>query len=192
MTTAALSRSTYDTETVERALWALALHAGSPQQASEALAEQGISIAKQTLHRWKTQHAERYEQVRKEASSQIADRIASEAEAFMLAAAETERLALRKLHEQIENDQIKDVSSALRNITTSKALNNDKIASPLRGRPSVVVERRTADEALKRLERLAASVDSSAEEIQDARSVVTSGDPTRGARPPATSLEAPS
>lgn len=157
--------SRHSTEDVEKALWTLALNAGSPTQASEALAQQGLHIPKQTLDRWKKhQYAQRYQEICNQASAEIANRVATEAEQFMLAAAQTERLALRKLHEQLEQGEIKDISSALRNITTSKALNNDKIASPLRGRPTNVTEHRTIEQALKQLGNL---IDSTATDITD-------------------------
>lgn len=147
--------SNFDTATIERALLMLALHAGSPTRASEALQAQGIRITKQTLHEWKnTRHAERYAEVCKDASNQLADRIAAEAEQFMLHASRVELKALEKLEADLDADKVKDVASALRNITTAKALNNDKIASPLRGRPTVIRQDKTAEEAIARLERL--------------------------------------
>jgi hypothetical protein len=142
----------YDTETIDRALWTIALHAGSANQASEALEAQGISIPRQTLHRWKTQqHPERYEEICKEASARLVERIAAEAEQFMLHASRVELKALERLEAQLDAGEVKDTASALRNITTAKALNNDKIASPLRGRPSIIHEHRNADAILREL-----------------------------------------
>lgn len=145
----------HDTETIERALLMIALHGGSPTQASQALRKQGVRISKQTLHDWKTaRYPERYQEICDEASSQLANRIAAEAEQFMVHASRVELKALRALEADLEAGQIKDVASALRNITTAKALNNDKIASPLRGRPTIIRQDKTAEEAIARLERL--------------------------------------
>jgi hypothetical protein len=54
--------------------------------------------------------------------------------------AQAEVALAEKLVEALERDELpaKELSGALRNITTSKALQVDKLSSPLRGRPTVI------------------------------------------------------
>lgn len=82
---------------------------------------------------------------------------------------EIERLAAEKLAIALENDQIpaKDLPSALQRLTTAKAINIDKILV-MSGRPTQVVEHRSAAELVRRLARLGAVIDGSAEEVTEA------------------------
>ena len=147
----------YDTETIERGLWTLALHAGRPTAAAEALQAQGVHIDKQTLHRWKTeQHAARYEEIRNEAAQEIALRVAADAEESMLRAGELERKLFDHINTALDAGQIKpgDLAPTLKNVTTTKSLNNDKISAPIRGRPSVITETRDTDSILRKLKSL--------------------------------------
>jgi hypothetical protein len=175
-----IARTRYDAGTVERALWALALNGGNGARTVDHLAAQGIHVPRTTILTWREVHADRYAKIQAEASDQLAEKIAADAEAFMVNAARVEALALEKLGEQIEAGQVKDVGSALRNVSTSKALNNDKIASPLRGRPSRIVEDRTPEQSFKRLAKLVPGliVDSTAQEIQDAETIERPASPS--------------
>src|SRR5687768_9037729 len=102
----------YNHEETERALWTLALNGGR----YEATAEQ-VGIPKQTLWRWANSvHAERYEQIRNEASEKIAQRVAADAEATMLMAGDLERDLLARMQHSLAAGEIKpsDYSNALR------------------------------------------------------------------------------
>lgn len=161
-------RRRYTLEDIERGLWTLALNAGREDAAVEALKAQGHNIPKGTLGSWaRRDHVERYEEIKQEASHQIAQRVAAQAEQFMLAAGEVEMLALQKLKGEIEQDQIegKDLAGALRNVSTSKALNNDKISAPIRGRPTQITEHRDAAQIVAELKKLGVVVEGTAQEL---------------------------
>lgn len=170
-----MSRRSFTTEQIEQALWTLALHAGKPTAASEALKSQGLTISKQLLHDWQTErHAERYEQIRQEAAHTIALKVAADAEQTMLQAGELERRILDQMQTALEAGELKpaDLSGALRNVTTTKALNNDKISAPIRGRPSVITEHRSVDDIARKLEQLGV-IEGTAVEVSSAHELTS-------------------
>ena len=162
--------ATYTTEDIERGLLALALNAGRPTAAARDLEAQGHPIAFQRLHDWKHKHAQRYAEIQHEVKDKISERVAADAEAFLLRSAQTEHALLDKLDQALEADKIKpsEIATTMRNLATSRALANDKIIGPLRGRPQVVEHRHNADELLRKLQSLKVrAIDSTATEIQD-------------------------
>lgn len=145
----------------QRAFVALALAGGNSVKAAPL-----CGLGESTLRRWRREFAEEYERVRHELAPRLERVAVSEAYARVVELGELEALAIRKLQAAIEEDKIpaRDLPSALRNITTSKAINVDKILA-LSGRPTSVVEHRSAGELVRRLAALGAVVDGSATEI---------------------------
>lgn len=136
----------YSPEEVERGLAALVI-AGSSPRASEV-----TGIPASTLKTWRHAHAERYEQLRHELEPQIARTIAAEAEAIAQKLSEREhQLADALTPEAISQLKPAEVAATLRNVTTSKALQVDKISSPLRERPSHVQQNTSIDELTRRM-----------------------------------------
>lgn len=133
-------------EDIERGLSALVI-AGSSTRASEV-----TGIPATTLKTWKQKHADRYEQLRHELEPQIARTIAAEAEAIAQKLSEREhQLADALTPEAISQLKPSEIAATLRNVTTSKALQVDKISSPLRERPSHVQHTSSPDEIVTRL-----------------------------------------
>jgi hypothetical protein len=163
----------YSDEEIERGLTQLALAAGNRELAHEQTKALGKPIPAETLRTWATkQHRDRYLKIREEQAPRIATRIANEAEDLAVDLAQAERATLKVYLEKVHELKPSEIAGALRNITTSKSLNIDRIASPLRGRPTQVVEHRDATELWTKLRQLLPQAfDSTAEEIVDAEVV---------------------
>lgn len=141
----------YDEAHVQAGLTQIALNAGNHRNAHKALAAMGYHIPPGTLEDWKNRtHADRYQQVRDELVPQVHARIAEECEDNARLAAEIEALALEATRQQLATGDLKDASSAARNMATVRGINIDK-ASLLRGRPTSIVETRDATEVLRSL-----------------------------------------
>lgn len=170
--TAIQTRSNYDEETRERALHRLAINGGNCRRTSRELKAQGINISDKALGAWmNTRHRDRYMVIREETKETIAEHIAADAEQLAVQIAEAEQLALTATINAIQTGDLdpKELSGALRNLTTSKALQIDKIASPLRGRPTTIHEHRNPTEIIAKLNQLAPGlvIDSTAKDITD-------------------------
>jgi transposase-like protein len=165
------TRTRYSLEDRERGLAALVI-AGSSIRASEVT---GISDA--TLRTWKQENPDRYEALRHELEPQVARTIAAEAETIALKLSQVEHdLADALTPDVIGALKPSDVASTLRNVSTSKALQVDKISSPLRERPSHVQHSTGVDELVSKLNRaLGFDVTSTAVELES-RSLTTESD----------------
>jgi hypothetical protein len=120
-------------EEIERGLTALIL-AGSSTRASE---ETGIPDG--TLRSWKRDYADQYDRLCNDLEPRVVQKIAAEAESIVLSIADRERQIIESLtDDQIHRLEPKDKAATLRNLSTSKALQIDKLSSPLRERPSHV------------------------------------------------------
>jgi hypothetical protein len=144
-----------------KALAALALCGGNSLRAAEM-----TGIADRKLRAWRHRYADDYERIRRDLAPRLEACAIDELQAFVVQAAATKLLALQKTHEALESDAIpaRDLPAALRNITTAEAISVDKILA-LSGRPTSVVEHRSAAELVSRLARLGAVVDGTASEI---------------------------
>lgn len=135
-------------EDKERGLAALVI-AGSSFKASEI-----TGIPPSTLRDWKSENRERYEQLRHELEPQVARTIAAEAETIALRLTDREHALIDALDDNaIGTLKPADVAAALRNIGTAKALQIDKLSSPLRERPSHVQQGHSPDELVNRMAR---------------------------------------
>ncbi len=162
--------SSYTKEDVDRALTAIALYGGSSRRAARYLNDNGHPIPRETIDRWaRISHTARYDEIRNHQAPLIAERIASEAEAVALRASRIEHMIIDRIEEQLPNIPAEKLPETLRNITTTKSLNVDKVASPLRGRPSRITEVRDVSDILRSLENKLPkpAVDSTAEDITD-------------------------
>ncbi len=161
----------YSLEDRELALRTLAL-AGNRYEAATALLNKNTTgnlqnLPKQTLWRWANeQYQDRYEEIRTEVSDQVAQRVANQAEEIALAAGALELQLMEDLAAKRHDLDAKDVAGALRNVTTTKSLNIDKVASPIRGRPTIIHADRSAEEIFRALKALEPNliIDSTAEE----------------------------
>jgi len=131
---------------VERALTALALAGDNAVRASAT-----IGIPDRTLRDWRQKYRDRYDEIRLELAPQIEQQIVQEARAFAITAGQAERELLQATLEATRNGTIKDPASALRNITTSKALQIDKVLQ-LEGRPTKTTLHLTSEDVLNSLQ----------------------------------------
>lgn len=145
----------------QRAFLALALAGGNAARAAA-----GLDVGERSLQRWRRSHAEEYERVRRELAPQLEAVAVSEAYERVLELGRLEALVAAKLEAAVEAGEIpaRDLPGALRNITTSKAINVDKILA-LSGRPTQVVEHRSATDIVRRLAALGAVTDASVVEL---------------------------
>jgi transposase-like protein len=140
-------RTRYSLEDRERGLAALVI-AGSSIRASEV-----TGIQASTLREWKMDHPERYEALRHDLEPQVARTIAAEAESLAQRIASLEHRTIDHIEATIDELKPSEAAGALRNLTTSKALNVDKVSSPLRERPSHVQHNTGVDELVSKLNR---------------------------------------
>jgi len=155
----------YSPDTLELALNVLAMEGGRPRRTSELLATQGIHIPHQTLGDWKERWADRYHEICTNLQEQRAERMANAAEDVAIRAATLELELLDQLANQKSQLKPAETASAIRNVTTTKTLNVEKVINPLRNRPSHITEVRNADEILRALEaKLPKAIDTTATE----------------------------
>ncbi|WP_259314917.1 hypothetical protein [Capillimicrobium parvum] len=160
-----MRRRVYTEHDQAEALMMLAVCRGNAEEARRRMKARGDDPPPaSTLNMWRTAQADRYEDIRSEISVKITAEVANQAEEIMLEAGELEREMLARIREELPNIKPGELPGALRNVTTTKALNNDKIAGPIRGRPTVITEHRDATQILAELQRLGV-IDSTAEEI---------------------------
>jgi hypothetical protein len=136
----------YALEDIERGLTALALCGGRLRQASER-----SGVPEGTLRYWAdTSHHERYLEITTQVAGKVEDVIVQEARETASLAAQLERSALEAAQAQIDAGQAKDPSQVAQRASTVKGINVDKLLQ-LTGRPTHIVENRTADELLRKL-----------------------------------------
>lgn len=145
---------------MQRGFVALALAGDNSLRASEA-----CGVPASTLREWRQDHRAEYDRVRAELVPQLERLVVSEAYARVIELGELEAKVAAALAIAIDEGKIpqRDLPGALRNITTSKAINVDKILA-LSGRPTQVIEHRSGAELVARLARLGAVVDATAVE----------------------------
>lgn len=122
-------------EDVEAALTLLARNGGNTALTHRQLEEAGQLIPQQTLHDWMSRrHVDRYREIQTQLAPQIEQAAINSAREIITVAAQKEA----QLLEALDPSQLsaKDIAGALRNVTTTKALNIDKALLPLTGRPS--------------------------------------------------------
>lgn len=158
-------RRSYGAEDRERGLQVLVMEGGNAQRAHDKLTAAGYDIPRRTLDEWRRQHADRYAELQLTLRPKLEDKIAAESEALIVAIGEKEREIVHLL----DPAQLppKELAGALRNLSTSKALQVDKIQGPLRGRPTIIEHRSSPDELLARLTKVLGpgSIESTAEEL---------------------------
>ena len=132
----------YTEEQIDRALVEVALCAGNTHAAHRNLRALGFEVPRATLYEWITRtQAERYQRVRVELAPRIAAKIAAECEDTAEVAGALERNMIAKLAKDYDKLAPRDQAGALRNVSTTKAINIDK-AALMRGQPTEIVEHR--------------------------------------------------
>lgn len=158
----------YMPEDVDRALLALIVCGDSAENAVKLLRANGVERVpgRTALRQWADiTHADRYVELQTEQAPRIAERIAGQAEALALRFATIEDALADQIEAETRAGTLKDPAGALRSVSTAKALQIDKLSSPLRGRPTVITEHRDPKQAAALLaRRLGIVIDSTAEE----------------------------
>lgn len=159
----------YLPDEVDQALLALIATGDNATRALDLLKQAGVENvpSRATLRKWADSlHADRYVTLQTEQAPKIAERIAGQAEGLALVYNALEAEIAERLKNEVKNLKPADLSGAVRNIATAKALQIDKISSPLRGRPSSIVEHRDPKQAAQALaRRLGVAIESTAVEI---------------------------
>lgn len=164
------SRSPYTDAEVELGLTQLARNSGNAAKTSREL-----KVPESTLKLWRKNNQPRYLEIQEQVIPQIRAKVAERAAEIADQAAEVEEEALALLRAKLPDMDARDVSGAMRNISTTKGISlthlNTYQAPPNDGRNSSGIE-----EVFKGLERLGLlakpdQVDAKAEVIEDAEVV---------------------
>lgn len=144
----------YTREDKQRAMTVLASHAGNAGLTTQVLKEQhGINIAPATIRRWRNSDMrEFYDSLLEGLGDQTASIINEVMETARLAA-QAERLAIEKAHQQIAAGECKDPAKAARDLSHIKAMNVEKFLT-LSGRPTQILEVSNPDDALAEMVRM--------------------------------------
>lgn len=148
---------------VQKGFLALALAGDNTARASET-----CGINERTLRYWRQKYREEYDRIRRDLAPRLEQVVVAEQYAFVLEAGRAKRLALQKTMEALEADAIpaRDLPGALKSITTAEAISVDKILA-LSGRPTSVVEHRSANDIVRKLAALGAVTDATAVELPE-------------------------
>ena len=112
-------------------------------------------VPDRTLRIWKeTQYADRFREIAANHTREVRDTIAQEQIEIAIAAGDVERVALAKVHSQIEDAELKDVSTAGRNAAVSKGIALDKHLL-YRGEPTQIVRHQQASDILAQIKKIA-------------------------------------
>jgi hypothetical protein len=140
-------------------LQALVLCGDSTRRASEL-----CGVPHPTLQAWKSEHRARIERIREERGPELEAMAINGLRAFALRAEEVKAAALEATMEQLREGKARDPAAVLRNVATAQGITVSKILE-LSGRPTSIVEHRSAQDIVARLASLGAVVDSTAREL---------------------------
>lgn len=107
----------YGDEDIELGLTVLARHDGKATAASR-----DCNIPGNTLRQWRTKFPERYLEIQRELIPEIRARVSERALEIAEKAADVEKDALAKLHEELPNLEGRELANALRNVSTTKGI----------------------------------------------------------------------
>lgn len=150
-------------EDIERGLWFLAYSGGRFKIAAE---RSGVSY--DTLKIWHRKYPERYAEIAEELMPARAGHLATQAEDMLAEGLDAQQKALERTMETLHGVQSRDMSGVMRNIAVGNSILNQTVIGPLRGRPNQVVEvRRNESEIWAELQKVAGSIEGTAEEITE-------------------------
>jgi hypothetical protein len=134
-----------DREKIDQALLALVVTGGNAAAAHTHLEAAGVHVPERTIRNWREKHLERYQQLQDQYGPQLEQQIVRNTRERISALDALEGDVIQALHEDLDALEAKDKANALKSITTSKAINVDKLLT-LTNRPSVIVSNQTADD----------------------------------------------
>lgn len=144
---------------VEEALLAVVMSGGVVREAAAL-----VDIPKETIRDWTNLHAGRLAELRAAHGPELEKRAVDGLMAFVTAAEGVKRTALESTQDALDAGEIKDPSSALKNISISQGIAVTKVME-LTGRPTANQIKQSPAELLAGLARLGAIVNSTAVEI---------------------------
>lgn len=145
-------------EDIERGLTALVI-AGNSLKAAEM-----SGFSDKTLRNWRRDHPDRLERIELKRAPLIDALLVDEYRRQGLKALQVSSRALDKTSEALEAGTLKDPSAAAKNVATVSGIYADKVAI-MEGRPTSIVEHRSADDVIKALERRG-FIDGTVEEVE--------------------------
>lgn len=160
-------------EEVETCLWVVAKHGGSATKAMRELREfhGWHHISRENLVQWSQRRFKaRYEEICSEKATELEEIVAARAMQQVLAMADVEESALRRVAAGIADSNGVEASIILRNLSQSKNVNVDK-AGQLRGREAFKPGGVSINILLERVERLGLGVIEGRAEEVPARSI---------------------
>lgn len=167
-------RRVHDQREIETGLAALVIHAGNVVRAAEALRENGTPIARRTLQSWKTQHADRLEEIKREILPTVRERTIGDLSTLVLRFAGTQEKLRAKVDDDAESMNGTDAAKALRDVAVAMGISTEKRLL-LAGEPTQIMAGRPDPEALvEQLFRafgIRPPVDSTASEISEQNSL---------------------
>lgn len=139
---------------IEIALRTLAMNSGNLRATERQLAANDFPVPYSTLRRWAGElHATRYQEIKKRVVPELQAIIAERCEELALSATALESQMMRELVGKTDDMNGRDLSTALRNVSTTKGINVDK-ARIMRDQPTEIPsEDRSMREIVRGLER---------------------------------------
>ena len=136
----------------KRAFAALAMAGGNVSEASRAT---GYNV--RTIAAYRDRHPDEWADAQKEMAPAIEKAVVAEMHGFIVETGRVKRKALEQIDRALDEGTLapRDLAAALRNVAASEATAIDKSLA-LSGRPSSVVEHRSASELIERLAKLGA------------------------------------
>lgn len=170
LTMASLQVDRYDEEEIRECLSLVAYHR-SPTRARRAFMEKhGYAPSVPTITGWRDKHLGIWHECQEQLKRDIMPRVADQAEGQLVAMLDANQTMLEQLMEGLESGEIpvRELPAAIQKLAVAAGQTNEKIVSPARGRPTVIVEHKEPTELLERLSSALAAipgyVDSTAEE----------------------------
>lgn len=143
---------------IERGLTALAYAGDNSHKASKI-----AGVPSRTLRDWRQRFPERYQEIRTLRAPEINAACVQQFRDLQLEAIAAASLSTKLEYERVRDGDVKDAAGSARNLATVAAIAADKIALA-EGRPTSIVEHRSAEEVMRGLA-AKGYVDTTAEEI---------------------------
>ncbi len=130
--------------------------------------EHHLKVSRATLERWRDKNYDRYEELRKEMAPKLEAELAEDMLANAHLAMNAERVAIEQAHQHLVEGKVNEPTRWARDLSQAKTQAIDKRLA-LEGRPTQIVEKRSPDEILAKLEALgvAKRVDVESTAIED-------------------------
>lgn len=142
---------------LEQALTAIVMTGGNMEEAARITGRHA-----KTLAAWRNKNIARYMEIRREKGPALEAMVVDGLRGFLVEAERVKLKALNALEKAIDDGEVKDYGSALKNISVSQGIAGSKIMD-LTGRPTAIIEHRSTKELMARLAAIGA-IESTAEE----------------------------